>query len=37
MDQGRLLQVFQNLLENALQHSPQGGVIEVEADEVFLS
>lgn len=34
MDQRRLLQVFQNLLENAIQHSPPGGTVIVEAGEI---
>jgi signal transduction histidine kinase len=34
MDRRRLLQVFQNLIENAIQHSPQGGVITVTAKVV---
>jgi PAS domain S-box-containing protein len=31
MDRGRIVQVFQNLLENSLQHAPEGGRVEVEA------
>jgi signal transduction histidine kinase len=31
MDRGRLLQVFQNLIENALQHSPRGEAVRVRA------
>jgi signal transduction histidine kinase len=31
MDRGRIVQVFRNLLENSLQHAPQGGRVEVEA------
>jgi PAS domain S-box-containing protein len=31
MDRGRLVQVFHNLVENAVQHSPRGGRVEVEA------
>jgi signal transduction histidine kinase len=34
-DQRRLLQVFQNLLENAIHHSPTGGLVTVEAAEVY--
>lgn len=33
MDRRRLLQVFQNLIENAIQHSPRHGVVGVEAEE----
>jgi signal transduction histidine kinase len=36
MDRQRLIQVFQNLLENAIQHSASGGCVMVEADEVSL-
>ena len=36
MDRQRLVQVFQNLLENAIQHSPSGGCVVVEAEEVCL-
>jgi signal transduction histidine kinase len=36
MDRQRLTQVFQNLLENAIQHSPFGGYVVVEAEEVSL-
>jgi PAS domain S-box-containing protein len=31
MDRRRLVQVFQNLLQNAIQHSPVGGTVTVEA------
>jgi len=31
MDQERLREVFENLLQNAIQHSPAGGVVTVEA------
>jgi signal transduction histidine kinase len=34
MDRERLLQVFQNLIENAIQHSPPGGSVAIEAAEV---
>jgi PAS domain S-box-containing protein len=34
MDAKRLLQVFLNLLENAIQHLRPGGVVTVEAEEV---
>jgi signal transduction histidine kinase len=34
MDQRRLLQAFQNLFENALQHSPSGGIVELEAQAI---
>jgi signal transduction histidine kinase len=33
-DRRRLLQVFQNLLENAIHHAPTGGLVTVEAAEV---
>ena len=36
MDRQRLVQVFQNLLENAIQHSPAAGCVVVEAEEVSL-
>jgi signal transduction histidine kinase len=36
MDRQRLVQVFQNLMENAIQHSLSGGCIVVEATEVPL-
>jgi PAS domain S-box-containing protein len=34
MDWQRLRQVFENVLQNAIQHSPRGGVVLVETDEV---
>jgi len=34
MDQARLLQVFQNLIENAVQYSPPGGTITIESGKV---
>ena len=34
MDRTRLARVFENLLENATQHSPSGGVVTVEARAV---
>jgi PAS domain S-box-containing protein len=30
MDRERLVQVFQNVIENAIQHTPAGGIVEVE-------
>jgi signal transduction histidine kinase len=30
MDRTRLMRVFENLLENAIQHSPRGGQVSVE-------
>jgi signal transduction histidine kinase len=33
MDSKRLLQVFLNLCENAIQHSPQGGSVVIQTDE----
>jgi signal transduction histidine kinase len=36
MNRERLVQVFQNLLENAIQHSPSGGSVVVETAEVSL-
>jgi signal transduction histidine kinase len=34
MDRRRLLQAFQNLIENAVQHSPAGGIVTVEAEAI---
>jgi signal transduction histidine kinase len=34
MDRGRMSEVFQNLLQNALQQSPQGEVVTVETHEI---
>jgi signal transduction histidine kinase len=34
MDRSRLFEVFQNLLENAIQHSPAGGAVTVSGREV---
>jgi signal transduction histidine kinase len=34
MDRGRLVQVFHNLVENAIHYSPRGGVVAVEVEEV---
>lgn len=34
MDRGRILQVFQNLLENSIQHTPGGGTVAVRAKRV---
>ena len=34
MDRERVLQVFQNLIENAIQHSPPGGSVVIEVAEV---
>jgi PAS domain S-box-containing protein len=31
LDAGRIAQVFQNLIENAIQHSPKNGLIEITA------
>ena len=36
MHRQRLVQVFQNLLENAIQHSPPEGRVVVETEEVSL-
>jgi signal transduction histidine kinase len=34
MDRRRLLQAFQNLIENAVQHSPPGGTVTVEVEAI---
>jgi PAS domain S-box-containing protein len=34
MDRSRLLEVFQNLVENAIQHSPPGGTVTVSGEEL---
>jgi PAS domain S-box-containing protein len=34
IDRGRIVQVFQNLIENAIQHSPPGSTVTVEAEEI---
>jgi signal transduction histidine kinase len=31
MERRRVIQVFQNLIENAIHHTPPGGTITVEA------
>jgi signal transduction histidine kinase len=31
MDRGRLVQVFQNLLQNAIQHAPRGSAVSLSA------
>ena len=36
MDRRHLVQVFQNLIENAIQYSPSGGCVVVEAEEGWL-
>ncbi len=36
MDRGRLVRAVQNVIQNAIQHSPPGGVVEVEVDQVTL-
>lgn len=33
IDSERMVQVFQNLIDNAIQHSPRGGVVRIEARE----
>jgi signal transduction histidine kinase len=33
MDRAAIVQAFRNLLENAIQHSPRGGVVTVELEE----
>jgi signal transduction histidine kinase len=33
LEQGRLVQVFENVVRNALQHSPKGGTVSIEAAE----
>lgn len=35
IDRRRLSKVFVNLIENAIQHSPAGGVVSIEANEVI--
>jgi signal transduction histidine kinase len=32
MDKNRLVEVFKNLIENAIQHSPPGGIVAIETD-----
>jgi len=34
MDRGRLVQVFQNLVQNAIEHSPPGTQVAIDACEV---
>lgn len=34
MDRSRLFQVFQNLIENAIQHSPAGSTVVIEGQEI---
>jgi len=36
MDRQRLVQVFQNLLQNSIQHAPRGSAVTIEAEEVLL-
>lgn len=35
MDRLRLVQVFQNLLQNAIQHSPEGATVTLESRELY--
>lgn len=34
VDAQRIIQVFQNLIENAIQHSPRGGVVKIRAEGI---
>jgi PAS domain S-box-containing protein len=36
VDRDRIVQVFQNLIENATQHTPQGGTVSIEGRETKL-
>jgi signal transduction histidine kinase len=36
MDEKRMPQVFSNLIKNAIQHSPSGATVHVEAEEISL-